>query len=37
MEAEQMGNSQLRKTPEQNKRLDVGTMVKDNYKVWVVT
>ena len=37
MEAEQMWNLQLQRTPEQNMRLDVATMVEDNYKVWVVT
>ena len=37
MKAEQMLNLQLQRTPEQNMRLDVATMVDDNYEVWVVT
>ena len=37
MEAEQMWNLQIRITLEQNMRLDIATMVEDNYKVWVVT
>ena len=37
MEAEQIWNSQVQRTLEQNMRLDVATMVEDNYKVWVVT
>ena len=37
MEAEQIWNSQFRRTLEQNMRFDVATMVEDNYKVQVVT
>ena len=37
MEAEQMWNLQLQRTPEQNMTFDVVTMVEDNYEVWVVT
>ena len=32
-----MWNLQLRRTLEQDMRLDVATMAEDNYKVWVVT